>query len=898
MAKTFNRAPVQVNTPSSNDIKNYFFNHFNWKGVNADKNFLTVDQETFADSKNVYVNGENTLRSRPSIKRRKNIISNYDILDIWNINNVIVIFTNDRSDEEYPYKLYFYSNNEELDSISVKDNNFKFAVADNKIFIFSQSSTDKLYYFDLLTKSVKDNGIDFIYVPKTEFNAAGVKTNSEDKNILTDKEIHTYLYNSELGIATEAYGKLLTVDIAGKDRQFVFNEKSKEVVVEKRLVVPENHEVIISNTDTYLIYSESNRSFSFSPSGLSFTNEYHVNENFGDIIAKPKFSQDGRYVILGTTKSIYFVQVIADDKSGELSYPFLTDIRSLKGCESIGTGCDEAAFDFESIDSFAIITRRMDDCKIYRFYDGLLEVKSVNPLVISSLSYNHNFVGSITKGAVIVAGYSIGEDYISDEHLHTGPLEFRLWSEDVFLDYAPKTLASVTDTKVLGNSILIATYSKLLGAPSYDIYEIDESYSQFSKFSIDTKPNQHKPIIKLHDSGNKFLSKQGIIYLNDKPTNPLLVDDGVVECVAYTNYIYYLIDGVLYTSNVIGNIEFKSFTTGDYSIFMPGSISYLSSYYFAKDNILYISEYREEDGEFKWYIPEKNKHVFDKKINALEPISTSEMGIFFEDEIWYSGKNEAGYTATKSKLQTGVLNGSSIVTSYDGSRLMFCTKRGFVGMTYQDFIASTDQVLSFLSDPIYSAMEEYCKTPTKLFQHNFWVLLYKEDSNSGFIFDTRNNSWWPVEWNHKPSTFIIIGDDITILSDSKLYKVDTSNDEYYDYDGSRNIIHWYVVSQKLHLSASNYYKHIVNMTLSSVIDSPNLLTYYLTVTNYRDNVNTPDAKIIRYKVHTIKTHVQRLNHPKVNEFQYRLETDMDSYVQMPLSISDLTVKYKITGQVR
>ena len=58
MAKTFNRSPLQVNTPSSSDIKNYFFNHYNWKGVNNDKNFLAVDQETFADAKNVYADAE------------------------------------------------------------------------------------------------------------------------------------------------------------------------------------------------------------------------------------------------------------------------------------------------------------------------------------------------------------------------------------------------------------------------------------------------------------------------------------------------------------------------------------------------------------------------------------------------------------------------------------------------------------------------------------------------------------------------------------------------------------------------------------------------------------------------------------------------------------------------
>ena len=69
MAKTFNRRPLSVNTPSANDVKNYFFNHYTWKGLADDKNFLAVDQETFADCNNVYMDSEGLLRSRPSIKK-------------------------------------------------------------------------------------------------------------------------------------------------------------------------------------------------------------------------------------------------------------------------------------------------------------------------------------------------------------------------------------------------------------------------------------------------------------------------------------------------------------------------------------------------------------------------------------------------------------------------------------------------------------------------------------------------------------------------------------------------------------------------------------------------------------------------------------------------------------
>ena len=68
MARTVNRQPFTVRTPSSNDVKDYFFNQVNWKGMNDNRNFLAVDQESFEECDNVYVDSEGLLRSRPSVR--------------------------------------------------------------------------------------------------------------------------------------------------------------------------------------------------------------------------------------------------------------------------------------------------------------------------------------------------------------------------------------------------------------------------------------------------------------------------------------------------------------------------------------------------------------------------------------------------------------------------------------------------------------------------------------------------------------------------------------------------------------------------------------------------------------------------------------------------------------
>ena len=97
MARTFNRQPLSVNTPDKKDIKPYFFNHYNWKGIINNKNFLGVDQESFEECNNVYVSTDGLLHSRPSLKKEQ-IVVNLDnteqelanIVDIWQFGDVTV----------------------------------------------------------------------------------------------------------------------------------------------------------------------------------------------------------------------------------------------------------------------------------------------------------------------------------------------------------------------------------------------------------------------------------------------------------------------------------------------------------------------------------------------------------------------------------------------------------------------------------------------------------------------------------------------------------------------------------------------------------------------------------------------------------------------------------------
>lgn len=382
----------------------------------------------------------------------------------------------------------------------------------------------------------------------------------------------------------------------------------------------------------------------------------------------------------------------------------------------------------------------------------------------------------------------------------------------------------------------------------------------------------------------------------------------------------------LYISNANQVIELTETTVGETNFILPEVYALLENYYVGIGNKLYISKSVTDNEKFKWYFPEISVQPFDNSITNLQPISNSEVAIFFENEIWHSifdaettiGNRKGVYRYYKSKLQAGCKKGSDVLVTYDGKYTIFASNRGLVAMSYQDFIASTEQSLTYLSDNIYDKFVNYITEQNslnqiKLYKFGYWIIIYKRDSKDGFVFDTRNNSWWPLSSFDKPTKFVTIDNKVEMLSVGNMYDLNKSDTDYYDYDGEFvNKVSWLVRSQKLHLSALNNYKHIINMTFVSVHDSNILqnseynidgLDFKLQVNCYRKkvdgNINSLDDYVtVNYRVDTIRTYVQRLNYSKINEFQYQLSSDEENAMDIPLSLNSITIKYKIGGQVR
>lgn len=377
-------------------------------------------------------------------------------------------------------------------------------------------------------------------------------------------------------------------------------------------------------------------------------------------------------------------------------------------------------------------------------------------------------------------------------------------------------------------------------------------------------------------------------------------------------------DGNLYTSNFTQKIEVDIFTNGELKFDVFDHETELSQFFVSKGKNLYINAQGANVGvdDFKWYFPERNIQEFDYEITNLYPISTTEIAVFLQDSIYYvkpvtttiNGIETIAYSYYKSRIPLGCEEGSEVITSYDNKYTMFVTKRGFVAMSYQDFIASDEQALTFLSDTIYDMFNEWNQGAIKLFQYNFWIILYRTNTGKAFIFDMRGNSWWPIEYNSNVKKFIEIDRQPLLLSGLYLYKLDSSNDNYFDGNSLKDgRIDWFLSSQKLHLDAINYYKHIINLTFFGYNygDKDVNVRFNLRVINYRKQTDTNETKsfsAVDYKIQLTRTFVTRINYYKVNQVQYILESsrdeDAEDKIPVPLSLTAISLKYLVTGQVR
>lgn len=364
--------------------------------------------------------------------------------------------------------------------------------------------------------------------------------------------------------------------------------------------------------------------------------------------------------------------------------------------------------------------------------------------------------------------------------------------------------------------------------------------------------------------------------------------------------IVYSCGRIIYTSN-------RNTIYGELSTIIPGGIfdyiipeyfENLDEWFLSVGDKLYITDTRYNNGaEFLWYIPKRNVQKFEGKITNMQIVSKEELAIYCEYELWIVTTTEfmeaSAYTYNKSKVPFGCRDGDDVIISLDGKQIIWPTSRGIAAMTYQEFTATTEQALAYLTDTIQSTYTNWFenKLPVKCVVWKYWLFYYQVNSNNILMLDMRSATWY--KWSYKsPIRKMIVIDDRLIFLCDEIFVL-TEDGEYSD-DGE--MIKWFIESQKLHFNAINNYKIISQFIFNGTGNYEQ--TAKLQLRYYDKVIRSVPSKVFENKINDIRTYVHHIFLPKLSELQYRLSVDEYNTEQHPLKLAAITIKYKTGEMVR
>lgn len=425
-----------------------------------------------------------------------------------------------------------------------------------------------------------------------------------------------------------------------------------------------------------------------------------------------------------------------------------------------------------------------------------------------------------------------------------------------------------------------------------------------------------------------------------------------------SNGVWYSIDGTLWTSQLIDNnfLELDEVVRDGLELTneVPDYCSVLNEYYFSFTadgyNFLEVTSDRRDESrlfsnkglDLLLYLPERNEQRFANKITNLHPLGENVMGVFTDSEIWYIqtvalNDGSVAYTKPiKSKIPVGCRDGDSVITALDGQAIIFPTERGLTVMAPQDFIATTENTLTYLSDMIQEKYYKFYNTPIessllmgssitaydpiiKIVVYRYWVLVYRPMDREILAFDTRNKSWWswktpypirsliggarlyalleiaysPIEsWGGVTEPAVSLLGRSFIWTDKDALPTTDYDIGYYDdvIDNTLNgdivvdshgnsiveyaspIIEWYFKSQRLHFGAINNYKAIEGIN-TNLTGEETEITTKLSTKAYRDFYHPEVSVNSEIVINDIRTFVKRLNIMHVTNFEYKFENE-------------------------
>ena len=202
--RTFLRNPMSVDVGDHSDYEETlgYFNFSQFNGINSNKNYVSIDQASFEEAENMYVDQDGQLHTRPPLKNYSVLPTNYHVVKIFKVNNLTIYHVQDG--EQYRLVWQYEGELVQTDAGWVYDE-VKIINKNGLYIVFTRNSSTKdvaLKGFELYNDVWQYyDADDIIYVPETEIHSANAVEDGENKNLLTTDEYITYLFDSIISIS-------------------------------------------------------------------------------------------------------------------------------------------------------------------------------------------------------------------------------------------------------------------------------------------------------------------------------------------------------------------------------------------------------------------------------------------------------------------------------------------------------------------------------------------------------------------------------------------------------------------------------------------------------------------------------------------------------------------------
>ena len=1015
--RTIKRTPPEINTGLNNYSK--YFNQMQFNGINQDQNPYTVDQLSFRDADNMYIDSDDRLVSRPTLQHAelpskiKTFLETSQYFDLGYILYDLVtigvgtVYVLQATKNNNMFTICFIPkdnitiNKDTLSNIT----KYHISIIDHYLICFNDKGA-KLIDSNNINAGWRDLVIDgYVDIPVTKRVTGNTITNL-DGNELTKAHKEEYIWtldsqtdlpDGDASVQVKSQvdiedWKLASANIGTEYRIWLkINRTLKAIntnnnydpkrILENRRMSVANGRICIGEEDSFLFSANG---------GASFTRVYYPTYP-GKFLNICSISEDGLNYFFVASDGVYRCDLGSLQWGNKIK---LYDTnRNIKD-ESQGFA---VCYHFKTSDIFTFTTYQNSKVTIYWKAPGL---------------YMGDDYTKDSMGNIDVTG-NTWEPYIGWTELENSSFDYTTLNidNDRALNLAlMKTdnneyitfvvLAAIDTTGTVVLSTIYGSYEQSMKQGTYRIGVIADDPNLYNRIALnkvtadnneficdfflrkveeivdETGDNFHPVyyvatsiftlgggpssviLVKSFDMDDLYPNKGGtsqwpigVGYMPYETSDCYIVGDRlyykdtgeVVKINNYDNfnfgadnfhYIYRILkdndsfywlttDSKVFTNTLIDNgIAVFTYTYENTEVYtnVP-DVSYAdTNLYLGFGDLLQITKNTKDPTDLTktlFNLPGINNQSFIDDITGMINISTTEVALFFKDKIVICAKvedsNQASgyrYDYYNTKLSTGIRLGDIVMNSLEGSFTIFPTRRGLAAMNYQAFMATTDQVISYISDTVSDLWEDFYNASDKIHIIQWRKkLVLTNGTGTILLYYLETNTWWrwtvPVDVFKSLSdqtSLQLIKDTLLIFEDTIIVNNKTKALRYYDFskDSAGTSIKWSLVSQPLHMSAPNYYKNIRQLIFQffDTADKEVTKTFLAHVKLYRKRVTIREPETVSFKVDELRTFVKRFNYWKINELQWGLTNDENTATPDKFELNGITIKYELGEEVR